>query len=41
MARRTAVGADASTMGGKRPRSSMNPLIVIDHLGRPYVWERC
>ena len=37
MARRTAVGADASTMGGKRPRSSMNPLIVIDHLGRPYV----
>jgi gamma-glutamyltranspeptidase/glutathione hydrolase len=33
--RTTALGADAETMGGKRPRSSMTPTILLDADGRP------
>ena len=33
--RRTALGDDALTLGGKRPRSSMSPTIVLGEDGKP------
>jgi gamma-glutamyltranspeptidase/glutathione hydrolase len=33
--RRTALGSDRDTLGGKRPRSSMTPTILLDSAGKP------
>uniref|UniRef100_A0A7S0EHN0 Gamma-glutamyltransferase n=1 Tax=Hanusia phi TaxID=3032 RepID=A0A7S0EHN0_9CRYP len=35
--RRTALGQDAQTFGGKRPRSSMTPTIVLTPDGKPFL----
>jgi len=37
MPRRTALGSDSTTMGGKRPLSSMTPLLIFDPQGRPFM----